>query len=73
MKHPKPRFKHDCDTCTFLGRFKRFDLYVHTEEPKTVIARSSSIPDDYTSGLRFKDLDPALGTAYNRARKRRLI
>jgi len=73
MRMPKPRFKHDCDNCIFLGQYKRFDLYVHAEEPKTVIARRSSNPEDYKSGIEFISMDPALGTAYRRAKTRRLI
>jgi len=73
MKQPKPRFKHDCDTCIFLGRFKRYDLYIHIEEPKTVIARYGSDGPEYVSGMNFTSQNVALRTAYDRAKKRRLL
>lgn len=46
------RFKHDCDNCDYLGRFKEYDLYFCDNEP-TVIGRFSDEGADYTSGMVF--------------------
>lgn len=46
-----PRYNHDNTGCTYLGRFKQYDLY-YSNEP-TVIARYSERPSDYKSGLCF--------------------
>lgn len=50
----KPRFIHDCDECTFLGRYEgagtNYDLYYCGD---TVIARYGSEGSCYTSGLPF--------------------
>jgi hypothetical protein len=51
-----PRYTHDCDTCVFLGRMDSEDLYYHAGEnvlQRTVVARSSSKPSDYISGMEF--------------------
>jgi hypothetical protein len=59
MKTPKPRkplFRHDCDKCVFLGTLNRKDLYVCPIGDKqigTLVARASSVPSDYASGLQF--------------------
>ena len=61
----KPRWKHDCDTCEFLGRHdspefitggvtKHWDLYVHfypNGSTTTIVARYGNEPDEYVSGL----------------------
>ena len=52
----KPKYKHDCSKCVFLGRYAKADLYVCPAEGNiidTVIARFSSDPPDYISGLMF--------------------
>lgn len=67
-----PRYEHDCTECIFLGKFKRYDLYFHPGLDPTIIARYSSDGPDYISGLIFKDKQPLM-TAYQRAKKRRLI
>jgi len=46
------RFKHDCDNCDYLGRFKEYDLYFCDKE-STVIGRFSDEGADYTSGMVF--------------------
>lgn len=55
--HPGPMWKHDCDSCTFLGRMRGagftlppVDLYAHVyEDSVSVIARHSSDGPDYSS------------------------
>ena len=60
----KPRYKHDCDECTFLGPYRGFDLYVCDW---TVIARFGDDDPDYKSGLEVSKSDDALGMALRRA------
>ena len=50
-----PLYKHDCDNCKFLATLNNKDLYVCARQKKidTVIARYSSEPGDYISGLEF--------------------
>jgi hypothetical protein len=50
--NPNPRYVHDCDRCTFLGRWREYDLYFcpQTGIP-TVLARYSDMGQDYTSGM----------------------
>ena len=50
------RFIHPCNSCIFLGQYKKADLYVCVKGDKTidtVIARFSSDPPNYLSGLIF--------------------
>jgi hypothetical protein len=56
--HPslQPRYPHEnCDTCTFLGHFGKYDLYhcLQHGDP-TVIARFGE-NGDYASGMGFAD------------------
>lgn len=62
LKTEKPRWKHDCEDCFFLGRLEHScgttgpcDLYVCTKALPwpTVIARYSSDGPDYASGMLF--------------------
>jgi hypothetical protein len=58
-----PQYKHDCETCVFLGRFtdnstytggvdREYDLYYHQGTIETtVVARFSDEGSDYSSGL----------------------
>lgn len=46
-----PQYQHDCERCTFLGRFQNHDLY-HCIDPHTLIARFGE-DGEYTSGLCF--------------------
>ena len=49
-----PQYQHDCDTCTFLGQYKNYDLYFCPQRGlPTVIARWSDNGPDYTSGMVF--------------------
>ena len=49
---PNPRFKHDCEACTFLGSFGEHDLYHCPQHGlPTLIARRSSDGSDYSSFL----------------------
>jgi hypothetical protein len=60
-----PLFEHDCDACTYLGRFEPTahysvaDLYYcdHNSPFPTVIARISSRGPDYASGMPYSDSD----------------
>jgi hypothetical protein len=62
-----PRYEHDCHHCVFLGRFEEWDLWAHPVVPKTIIARRSSDPADYVSGLQLRNELPALAECYRRA------
>lgn len=66
-----PQFQHDCDKCTFLGRHGDNDLYFCGQEGftsnPTVIARYSSEPSHYQSGLPGADVIEELAEAKRRA------
>ena len=49
----KPRYEHDCcKHCKFIGTFEECDLYYCDGSfLPTVLARYSSIPSDYASGM----------------------
>jgi len=76
-----PRHKHpSCDNCTYLGSIvdnegKVTDLYFckQGEILPTVIARTGSDGEDYTSGLFIKDRIPELALAYKLAQEQKLI
>lgn len=66
----KPKFKHDCESCVFLGRFEGADLYYCAgQRTETIVARFSSEGADYTSGLCFgkKRINRHLAQAYDLA------
>ena len=67
------RFDHDCESCTFLGQWKEYDLYFCTQggSMPTVIARFSSEGQDYTSGIH--SMNPCLIVAQARATRMGLI
>jgi len=44
-----PKFTHDCDHCTFLGRLGGQDAYVCSEGTETLILRHSDDDPDYRS------------------------
>lgn len=50
----KPRYKHDCDGCVFLGQFDGYDLYYCKRSDEdmggTVIARFGNDGSNYASG-----------------------
>lgn len=62
------RYRHDCENdCLYLGPYGEYDLYVHQDSgnyAETVIARKSSEPSDYVSGIlaakRYPELHEAL-------------
>lgn len=74
----KPLYEHDCDSCVYLGRHTtvnehpfpsatvEWDLYYCKSEP-TVIARHSSEPSEYRSGLEIAKVCKVLGEAKRRA------
>lgn len=61
-----PRYQHDCECCTFLGPFEKFDLYGCDD---TVIARYGD-QGDYVSGFMFASTHKALKEALARAHAR---
>lgn len=74
----KPRYKHDCSSCQYLGQDGRFDLYYCGEsnsDSNTLIARFSDYGPDYYSGMHFGKSGAILplATAYKRAKERGLI
>lgn len=63
---------HDCETCHFLGRYTcdvygECDLYYHDGTGKTLIARYGSAGPQYTSGICFVGMVPAITEANERA------
>lgn len=71
-----PRYEHDCDVCTFLGQYFRYDLYFcpQSGDNPTVLARYGT-HGDYESGLRFAkpEVSAPLYEAACRARDRGLL
>lgn len=65
----RPKWKHDHDGCSFLGRYETdgliFDLYFCDQGGglPTVIARDGNDPDSYLSGWSSNDFHPALNHA----------
>lgn len=53
MKTTKPRFKHDCDSCDFLGQYNGYDLYFCARADSSmggsVIARYGNDGSNYAS------------------------
>jgi hypothetical protein len=46
----KPRWKHDCDECVFLGTTNYGDVWMHDGPTHiTLISRKSDEPSDYES------------------------
>lgn len=85
MVEETPQFEHDSACCTFLGRWcgkhhaddaqeQDFDLYHCMETPTyaTVLARRSSEPSDYLSGLVFRNISLPIAEAARRAEARGL-
>jgi hypothetical protein len=75
----EPIFRHDCERCVFLGTCqyeeRDYDLYFCKQGHffPTIIARGSSDPHDYTSGLALAAVDPVLREAYERSKERGFI
>lgn len=64
------RYKHDCADCKPLGEFGTADLYFHASKEQIavmVVARYSSKPEDYHSGLVGVDRILDLAEAKKRA------
>jgi hypothetical protein len=67
----KRKFKHDCNSCIFLGHVNKNDLYYCKHgmgNVPTVIARYGSAPGNYKSGMSFIKLDKHLEKAAELAR-----
>ena len=70
-----PKYEHDCDRCVYLGEYvddhvddrPSADLYWCRGPIPTVVARWSSEPSCYTSGIAFIGFCPALTEAFARA------
>jgi hypothetical protein len=78
LLNPKPRYRHDCSNCEFLGQFEyeavNYDLYFCGGHCRcTVIARRSSDPSDYASGLPGTGTDIPLAEALERANQKGLV
>lgn len=69
------KYDHYCagGRCVFLGHFDEHDLYYCDAHEETVIARSSSLVDEYKSGLCFAAEDRHLFEAACRARSKNLL
>lgn len=79
---PRPRYAHDCVACRFLGWHGSYDLYYCDQggTAPTVIARWSSEPSAYLSGLSFtkprgdhdsRDFEPVITGEVNALRTAR--
>jgi hypothetical protein len=44
----RPRYKHDCDNCIYVGRIDEYDIY-YCSHSTSVVARYSDEGPDYTS------------------------
>lgn len=73
MKQGEPRYKHDCESCIFLGEFRQYDLYVCVSSP-TIIARFGA-GGEYDSGLEMamSGQHPALAEGYERALRSHIL
>lgn len=75
----KPKYKHDCNNCEFLGSFEESDLYICSDSNyASLISRESSNPSDYRSGVWIKNKyfgssHNSLMEALNRAKKKGYI
>lgn len=77
----KPKFKHDCPNCKYLGRHMGTDLYYCPQAGNgTIIVRRSDLPSDNTSGLVFGEMaiikgefNQPIAQAYMRAKALNLI
>jgi len=68
------RYTHDCPRCHFLGQHQDQDLYFCEQGQRpTVIARFSSKPSDYESGIYGSFSDGALAVARQTAQTRGLL
>jgi len=52
----QPKFDHECESCLYLGRFLKHDLYACRDQQKTktistVLARYGNEDNEYISGL----------------------
>ena len=67
----KPIHKHDCPKCTHLGSSDTVDYYHckqdHRKFSGTLIARYSSEPSDYSSGMGFYNFIYDINVAGNLA------
>lgn len=77
MSMIKPKFKHDCQDCIFLGRHNDHDLYFCKQggNRDTVIARFGNHGSNYASGLQFAEVGgiPELHVAKNLAKQKNLL
>jgi hypothetical protein len=70
----RPVYEHDCDECLFLGHYGGADLYYCSQSGSpTVLARFSSDPPNYTSGLAFAQTNVYLCEAKRRASRKGLL
>lgn len=73
----KPKFKHECPNCTFLGRFDgeiEYDLYYCTQGGlPTIVARHGDPEVMYVSGMALSKAHPAIFRGKVLARKAGLI
>jgi hypothetical protein len=64
----KPKFKHDCEVCIFLGHHDDYDLYYHPDMVMdTLIARFGDGGPEYASGIPFYGKSQAITKAGNLA------
>lgn len=70
-----PKYKHDCDKCTYLGDFDNYDLYYCDGIIPTVVARYGNEPPSYYSGLPLakENICPPLYEARQRAIQQNLL
>lgn len=69
----RPRYRHDHDDCTWLGRQGNEDVYYCTQGGvmPTIIFRWGELPEDYNSGWYLRnDLAPKLAAKLREVRGR---
>lgn len=72
-----PRYLHDCTTCRFFGRWKKYDLWAHIEEKgrriivTSLIARDGEGGNYYSGTLSFLS-NPALKVCFKRVHRQYL-
>jgi hypothetical protein len=63
-----PRYPHNCQDCTYLGRLDKYDLYHCPQHGLPTVIACYGAEGAYKSGMSFaKGIDPELSEARRRA------
>lgn len=76
----KPKYKHDCGKCVFLGNWSNNDMehdlyYCSQGGHSTVVSRHGDDGEEYTSGIDIAKTNvlPSLAEAFKRAQDKGLV